>query len=600
MAVRRETRGRLFSVVSWQVKHIDDSFAFLSCLADGAVDVIITDPPYSKHVHENMSSGTAMKRQVEGGAGGGIPRITLPFGSLQQYAFAADLARVAKRWALSFCAVEDFGEYRRAVGPEQWVRGGIWYKPNCLAGRTVLYAKTQKGVGPHKLEHLTRLDPSTVQLWNGQKWTQVVAWYDRASDPSPSRRIVFRNGERVACTGEHLWPTARGLLKAEGLVVGDVVDSCRLPDVAVEPSNINDLDVAYFVGLFLAEGSISSSAIQIAGHVDETERRFEFLSMLARGWGGTCRAHKTGGKSATINLTSKALEGVLATYLRGTTSKTKHLAPRAWRESDAFLRALLEGYLHGDGSFDRDANRWRIGFTDNRAWMQDLRTLSARLGKVCVGKRVKHKGFGKEFWGYRAEIREASQHHNARPLGEIVKIEKAWGDQFWDVEVADEPHTFALASGILTHNSMGQLTGDRPANAYEGIAIMHRKGKKQWNGRGSFAYWSAELDHELAHFQCNGTRGEKDRHPNQKPLNLCLELVAKFTNRGETVFDPFAGSGRIGEACVLLGRNYLGLERDAGWVAKAEARLAAAEAAPALRDEDCLRLCAAPKKGAKG
>ncbi len=247
----------------WQVQHVDDAFAVLNAARDASVDVILTDPPYSQHVHENMSSGTAMKRQVEGGKGGGIPRITLPFNNLQQYDFAQSLPRIARRWALAFCAFEDFGAYRDSVGQKQYLRSGIWYKPN----------------------------------------------------------------------------------------------------------------------------------------------------------------------------------------------------------------------------------------------------------------------------------------------------------------------------------SMGQLTGDRPATAYEGIAIMHREGKKVWNGRGSFAVWC-----------CNGTRGEKGRHPNQKPLNLCLELVAKFTNPGELVFDPFCGSGRIGEACVLLGRNYLGLDFDKEWVEKARERLRETENKPQLKDEECISLCRLPPK----
>jgi len=115
-------------------------------------------------------------------------------------------------------------------------------------------------------------------------------------------------------------------------------------------------------------------------------------------------------------------------------------------------------------------------------------------------------------------------------------------------------------------NSMGQLTGDRPAASYEGIAVMHPPGEKmRWNGRGGFAFWA-----------CNGTRGEKERHPNQKPLKLCLELVNKFSEPGETIFDPFAGSGRIGEACVMLGRNYIGLDNDPEWVDRARERIAAA------------------------
>lgn len=92
---------------------------------------------------------------------------------------------------------------------------------------------------------------------------------------------------------------------------------------------------------------------------------------------------------------------------------------------------------------------------------------------------------------------------------------------------------------------------------------MHRPGgKMRWNGRGGFAFWS-----------CNGTRGEPNRHLNQKPLKLCLELVNKFSEPGETVFDPFIGSGRIGEAALLLGRKYVGLDNDPKWLAAAKMRL---------------------------
>jgi hypothetical protein len=129
-------------------------------------------------------------------------------------------------------------------------------------------------------------------------------------------------------------------------------------------------------------------------------------------------------------------------------------------------------------------------------------------------------------------------------------------------------------------NAMGQLTGDRPATAYEGVACLHRHDiKKRWNGRGSYGIWS-----------CNGTRGKKGRHPNEKPIDLCLKLVALFSDRGETVFDPFCGSGAIGEACVRLGRGYIGLDQDPAWVAKARARLAA-PLAP-VTDAEALALCA--------
>jgi site-specific DNA-methyltransferase (adenine-specific) len=49
-------------------------------------------------------------------------------------------------------------------------------------------------------------------------------------------------------------------------------------------------------------------------------------------------------------------------------------------------------------------------------------------------------------------------------------------------------------------------------------------------------------------------------HPTQKPVNLMKYLVDKFTNKGDTVLDPFMGSGTTGVACKLLNRNFIGIE----------------------------------------
>lgn len=55
----------------------------------------------------------------------------------------------------------------------------------------------------------------------------------------------------------------------------------------------------------------------------------------------------------------------------------------------------------------------------------------------------------------------------------------------------------------------------------------------------------------------------KDRyHPTQKPVEMLAELIRTYTNPGDTVLDPFAGSGSTGVAAVQIGRNFLGSELD--------------------------------------
>lgn len=69
-------------------------------------------------------------------------------------------------------------------------------------------------------------------------------------------------------------------------------------------------------------------------------------------------------------------------------------------------------------------------------------------------------------------------------------------------------------------------------------------------------------------------RGESGRHIAQKPLKLMQALIDLTTQRGQTVLDPFCGSGSTLVAAQASGRNYLGFERDGESVRIARERLA--------------------------
>lgn len=79
--------------------------------------------------------------------------------------------------------------------------------------------------------------------------------------------------------------------------------------------------------------------------------------------------------------------------------------------------------------------------------------------------------------------------------------------------------------------------------------------------------------HPSSIIKCNVQRG---LHPTQKPLALLEYLVKTYTNEGETVLDFTMGSGTTGHACGNLGRRFIGIEKDAGYFAIAEERIATA------------------------
>lgn len=67
-----------------------------------------------------------------------------------------------------------------------------------------------------------------------------------------------------------------------------------------------------------------------------------------------------------------------------------------------------------------------------------------------------------------------------------------------------------------------------------------------------------------------------DTHPHEKPLGLLKGMLLHSTNPGDTVLDPFMGSGSTGVACALMGRKFIGIELDAGYFAMACRRVEAA------------------------
>lgn len=359
-----------------------------------------------------------------------------------------------------------------------WLRQEIIW---CLSGGTRVYARTQKGDMPMTIKDLVRLDPATVKLWNGTKWTQVLG-FSETPRPDETFEIELRSGERIGCTAGHLWPTQRGNVRADELAVGDVIATCRLPEPETprEPEYLPAADVAWFVGTFLADGSYGShgSVIQIASHADETER-FSRLKRISEAFDGTFALHFHDGKAASAHIYSPVLLGVLQAYIAGENACGKRLTSRCWRRSNEFLINLLTAYLQGDGHWDAPNRRYRIGFTQNDALAADLRTLCARLGLQIRLKRYDHESQWGVFPGWRGEIRFArSAHHNCKDDGEVVSIQRSRARKFWDIGVEDEPHLFALASGVLTHNSkpnpMPESVRDRCTKAHEHIFLLSK------------------------------------------------------------------------------------------------------------------------------
>lgn len=341
---------------------------------------------------------------------------------------------------------------------DDWADEAVW----CLASDTKLYARIDKGITVCTIQAIARtLLLSGIELWDGHKWVKVLG-ISKAPEGDPKLRIRLRSGQRISCTTHHAWPTQRGKLRADELLVGDVIKLTTLPEPeTIEPCHIPE-GIGWLIGLYLAEGSKTAELqknrtrkkLQFSGHANELVSWVQRIKPLAEAYHGSCHGHKYGSKS-TLIVESRILGEIIDLYVGGKDAHSKYLKPRMWRRRNPFLRQVAEGYLEGDGSYDESNNRYRLGFCRNDALADSLRTLAARLGAQC---RL-HTGFvsnqtGKRFPSYSGEWRwNVSNHHSCKSNGEIVAIESSSGTEFWHVGVDNDSGLFALASGVVTHNS---------------------------------------------------------------------------------------------------------------------------------------------------
>ena len=99
-------------------------------------------------------------------------------------------------------------------------------------------------------------------------------------------------------------------------------------------------------------------------------------------------------------------------------------------------------------------------------------------------------------------------------------------------------------------NPTPQITGDRPAQGWESIAYMHRADcRSKWNGGGKHGNYVTPI-------------ARPEGHPTAKPMSIVGDWVRLFSNPGDTVLDPFAGSGTTLRAAKNEGRRSIGVELD--------------------------------------
>lgn len=112
--------------------------------------------------------------------------------------------------------------------------------------------------------------------------------------------------------------------------------------------------------------------------------------------------------------------------------------------------------------------------------------------------------------------------------------------------------------------------GWRYRRSYEVILVAHKGNSFRWYDN------SKKVENIIRHIR--KIIPNKNQHPTVKPVELARHFIELHTQAGDTVFDPFMGSGTTGVACVQTGRNFIGCEIDPNYFAIAQKRITEAQA----------------------
>jgi DNA modification methylase len=292
-----------------------------------------------------------------------------------------------------------------------------------------------------------------------------------------------------------------------------------------------DHDLGRFIGLYAAEGSMTSAGVSFACHADEKHLQAH-VARVARMLGARARAHVDGNGCA-VQVDYKIVQHIIGWFVGGTRAPEKFFKPSVYAAPEEFRRGVLAGLLEGDGHWSHDEQRSTLHSSSADLAMFARRELQA-MGFQPTCRRFENEHAGG--WKVRHDpIR--------RDDGVTVEgIEEIGEQELIDISVTDASELFLLANGVVTHNCKIGM-GYHYRARYECI-LFFEKGKRKLADLG--------ISDILEAPRISGG------YPAEKPTAVSEILIGQSTDPGQLVIDPFMGSGSVGVAAVTLGRMFLG------------------------------------------
>ena len=192
------------------------------------------------------------------------------------------------------------------------------------------------------------------------------------------------------------------------------------------------------------------------------------------------------------------------------------------------IHLFRQGEKQVNGSISEDSMSFDVGF-DQFAWLERIPKILKKGGNLIIFND----------WENMGDIAKALRAHKIK-----IKCLNHW--QKVNPCPAEWRRRFVAGREYFLHCTNG------PKNTFNTDTVHH----------GDFMYPLTKQSEK-----------KHGKHPNQKPLNLMEELITILSSEGQTIFDPFMGSGSTGVAAKNLNRDFIGIELDEGYFNIAKERI---------------------------
>lgn len=253
---------------------------------------------------------------------------------------------------------------------------------------------------------------------------------------------------------------------------------------------------------------------------------------------------------------------------KGGEGMTQTLALNTVHEGDCLelMRDIPDGSVDMilcDLPYGTTSSKWDAVIPADRLWEEYSRVISETGAIVLTASGMfTHKLIQSNFTMYKYKwiwIKTKK--------GNFVNAKNRPMTSFEEVLVFSKGNTANGSLVKMNYNPQGLIPTHRVSRD-NGSRFGSMAGKRPSHKRETIQKWT-NYPHDVLNFDSEG----KPEHPTQKPVALFEYLIRTYTQPGEVVLDNCIGSGTTAVAAINTGRNFIGIEQDAGYVEIARRRI---------------------------